>query len=63
MKKLRFPHEPAGPSLIDGKPDIRRLLIIGAAVVVRRAVCKGATEGFWFARILARKPIMLVAVA
>lgn len=46
-----------------GKKDIRRLLIIGAIAVVRWAARKGAPEGSWVARMLARKPKMLVAVA
>lgn len=46
-----------------GQKDIRRLLIIGAVAVVRWAARKGAPEGSWLARMLARKPKMLVAVA
>ena len=46
-----------------GQRDIRRLLIIGAVAVVRWAARKGAPEGSWLARMLARKPKMLVAVA
>ena len=46
-----------------GQRDIRRLLIIGAVAVVRWAARKGAPEGSWLARMLARKPTMLVAVA
>ena len=38
-------------------------LIIGAVAVVRWAARKGAPEGSWLARMLARKPKMLVAVA
>ena len=34
-----------------GQRDIRRLLIIGAIAVVRRAVRKGAPEGSWLARL------------
>ena len=41
----------------------RRLLIIGAMTVVRAAVRKGAPEGSWLQRMLARKPTMLVAIA
>ena len=40
-----------------------RLLIIGAVAVVRWAARKGAPEGSWLAKMLARKPKMLVAVA
>ena len=46
-----------------GQRDLRRLLIIGAAAVVQWAVRKGAPAGSWLARMLARKPRMLVAVA
>jgi transposase len=47
----------------EAQRDIRRLLIIGAVAVVRWAARKGAPEGSWLARMLARKPKMLVAVA
>ena len=46
-----------------GQRDIRRLLIVGAVAVVRWAARKGAVEGSWLARMLERKPKMLVAVA
>jgi len=46
-----------------GQKDIRRLLITDAIAVVRWAARKGAPEGSWLARMLARKPKMLVAVA
>ncbi len=46
-----------------GQRDIRRLLIIGAMTVVRWADRRGAPAGSWLARMLARKPRMLVAVA
>ena len=46
-----------------GQRDVRRLLIIGAMTVVRWAVRRGAPPGSWLARMLARKPRMLVAVA
>ena len=46
-----------------GQRDIRRLLIVGAVAVVRWAARKGAPEGSWLRRMLARKPKMLVAVA
>ena len=46
-----------------GQRDIRRLLITGAMVVVRWACQKGAREGTWLHRILARKPRKLVAIA
>ena len=46
-----------------GQRDIRRLLITGAIAVVRWAARRGAPAGSWLARMLARKPRMLVAVA
>jgi transposase len=47
-----------------GQRDIRRLLIIGAMSVIQAAMRRGgAPEGSWLARMLARKPRMLVAVA
>ena len=46
-----------------GERTIRRLLIIGASAVVRQASRRGAPEGSWLTRMLARKPRMLVTVA
>jgi transposase len=46
-----------------GQRDLRRLLIIGAMAVVRWAARRGAPAGSWLARIMARKPRMLVAIA
>jgi len=47
-----------------GQRDLRRLLIIGAMSVIQAAQRRGAAlEGSWLARMLARKPKMLVAVA
>ena len=46
-----------------GQRDIRRLLIIGAMAVVRSAARSGASERSWLARMLARKPRMVVAIA
>ena len=46
-----------------GQRDVRRLLIIGAMTVVGWAIRRGAPPGTWLARMLARKPRMLVAVA
>jgi len=46
-----------------GQRDIRRLLIVGAMAVVRWATRKGPPEGSWLARMLTRKPPMLVAIA
>lgn len=46
-----------------GQRDIRRLLITGAAAVVRWRLAKGSPERTWLASMLARKPRMLVVVA
>ena len=46
-----------------GQRDIRRLLIIGAMSTVQRTLRKGAPEGSWLGRMLAKKPRMLVAIA
>lgn len=46
-----------------GERTIRRLLILGSSAVVRQAVRRGAPEGSWLARMLVRKPRMLVTVA
>jgi transposase len=46
-----------------GERTIRRLLILGASAVVRWASQRGATAGSWLARMLARKPRLLVTVA
>ena len=47
-----------------GQRDLRRLLIIGAMSTIQSAERRGgAPEGSWLARMLARKPKMLVAVA
>lgn len=46
-----------------GQRDLRRLLIIGAASVVRWQARHGAPAGSWMARMPATKPKMLVAVA
>jgi transposase len=46
-----------------GERTIRRLLILGASAVVRHACTRGAPAGTWLARMLARKPRMLVMVA
>jgi hypothetical protein len=50
-------------NLEDGRADNRRLLIIGASAVVGQAVRRGAPQGSWLARMLTRKPRMLVSVA
>jgi transposase len=46
-----------------GERTLRRLLIIGASAVVRQASKHGAQQGSWLAKMLARKPRMLVTVA
>ena len=46
-----------------GQRDLRRLLVSGAMAVVRWAVRRGETRDPWLARMLARKPRKLVAVA
>jgi transposase len=46
-----------------GQRDLRRLLVIGASSVVRWARTRGAAEGGWLSRMLARKPLQVVIVA
>ena len=46
-----------------GERTLRRLLIIGSSAVVRQTCMRGTPAGSWLARILARKPRMLVTVA
>jgi transposase len=46
-----------------GERTLRRLLVIGASAVVRHAALRGSTPGSWLARMLSRKPRMLVTVA
>src|SRR3954465_14313678 len=46
-----------------GERTIRRLLILGASAAGRWACRRGAPAGSWLARMLARKPRMLVTVA
>lgn len=46
-----------------GQADIRRLLIIGAMARLNWLGRKSIAEGSWLARMLARKPRMLVAIA
>ena len=43
-----------------GQRSLRRLLVIGASSVVRWARRKGAPAGSWLARMIERKPPMLV---
>jgi transposase len=46
-----------------GERTIRRLLIIGAAALVRQTTRRAPPTGSWLARMLARKPRMLVITA
>ena len=46
-----------------GERTLRRLLIIGASAIVRWAMRKGSPIQPWLARMLNRKPPMLVIVA
>lgn len=46
-----------------GQADIRRLLIIGAMARLTPRARRSIPEGSWLARLLARKPRMLVAIA
>jgi transposase len=46
-----------------GERTLRRLLIIGASGVLRWAARNGAPAGSWIARMVSRKPPMLVRVA
>ena len=46
-----------------GERTLRRLLIIGACAVVQQASKRGAPEGSWLARMLSRKPPIIVIVA
>ena len=42
---------------------MRRLLIVGATAEIRWAIRRRVPEGSWLARMLARKPRKLVALA
>jgi transposase len=53
----------AGQAEKAGQADIRRLLIIGAMSRLTWLGRKSIREGSWLARMLARKPRMLVAIA
>ncbi len=46
-----------------GHRDLRRLLVVGAMSVIRNTVCSGRAPEPWLARLLARKPRKLAAVA
>lgn len=43
--------------------DIRRILIVGAMSVIHSVVRKGGSPNRWLARLVARKPKMVAAVA
>jgi transposase len=46
-----------------GERSLRRLLILGASAVARWAAQKGPPAGSWLARMMSRKPPLLVRVA
>lgn len=46
-----------------GERTMRRLLIIGASALVRQTTRRAPPAGTWLARMLTRKPRMLVIVA
>lgn len=46
-----------------GDRTLRRLLIIGSSAVILHAARRGAPQGSWLERMMARKPRMLVTVA
>lgn len=56
------PSGTAKPSKM-GERTFRRLLIIGASAVVGWVVRKGSASGSWLAKMLTRKPPMLIRVA
>ena len=48
--------------LLIGQKDIRSLLIVGAMSVINVATRFGRRKGSWLARMLERKPKLLVAI-
>jgi transposase len=46
-----------------GERTLRRLMIIGACAVVQQATRRGAPAGSWLARMLSRKPPIVVIIA
>lgn len=46
-----------------GERTLRRLLIIGACAVVQQATRRGTLAGSWLARMLSRKPPIVVIIA
>jgi transposase len=46
-----------------GQRDIRRLLMIGAMAVIQWASRRGARRGSWLARMMDRKPLIIIAMA
>ena len=63
VERLASALEDPDLDLPDAVRDLRRLLITGAMAVVRWAARRGRTNDPWLARMLMRKPRMLVAVA
>ena len=64
MAPTSSPQTAGGPRRrLTERRDIRRLLIIGAMAVIQAAKRSAPPEGAWLARMLARKPRMLVAIA
>jgi transposase len=63
-KPLKMPSRrlQANVRRVTGQRGIRRLLIIGGMAVVGGAVRRGAPKGSWLEKMLARKPLMLVAI-
>jgi transposase len=58
----RLQHSTGGKQKV-GERTLRRLLIIGANSVLLQTARNGAPAGSWIARMLARRPLMLVRVA
>jgi transposase len=56
-------YERIGKTSKMGERTLRRLFMLGAAALVRQAVRTGAAQSPWLARMLARKPRMLVITA
>lgn len=54
---------PCCPHIEDGDRYLRKLLVVGATSVVRRAKTGDIATGHWIRSLLARKPARLVTVA
>jgi transposase len=52
-----------GPITKAGNAEIRRLLVLGATSMVRRATHWNSKAGLWVRGVLARRPVRLVTVA